>query len=79
MRAIFMRGAGGPEVLELRDTTVPKIGSGQILIEVAAAGVNRLDIAQRKGLYPRSKGREPHSRTGSVGYSFSEGCRCHHI
>jgi len=59
MRAIFMREAGDPEVLELRDTTVPEIGNGQILIEVAAAGVNRPDIAQRKGLYPVPKDASP--------------------
>ena len=35
---------------------VPQVGNGQILIKVAAAGVNRPDVLQRKGLYPAPKG-----------------------
>ena len=56
MQAIIINGKGGPEVLELRQMLVPAVGPGQILIKVAASGVNRPDVLQRKGLYPAPKG-----------------------
>ena len=43
---------GDPEVLQLASCPVPVAGPGQLLIRVAAAGVNRPDILQRKGMYP---------------------------
>ncbi len=52
MRAIAMSAPGGPEVLELAALPVPVPGPGDVLIEVAAAGVNRPDVLQRRGLYP---------------------------
>lgn len=52
MRAVVLTGHGGPEVLTLREIPVPLPGPGQVLIRVAAAGVNRPDIAQRLGRYP---------------------------
>lgn len=45
--AIVITGAGGPEVLELRELRVPKPGPQQVLIQVIAAGVNRHDCNQR--------------------------------
>lgn len=56
MMAIAIRGAGGPEVLVPEQRPVPKAGAGEILIAVAAAGVNRPDVMQRKGLYPPPPG-----------------------
>jgi putative PIG3 family NAD(P)H quinone oxidoreductase len=56
MRAIEYRGKGGPEVLALADRPVPEIGAGEVLVRVAAAGVNRPDVQQRKGLYPPPPG-----------------------
>jgi NADPH:quinone reductase-like Zn-dependent oxidoreductase len=56
MRAIEIRGKGGPEVLALADRPVPTIGPGEVLVRVAAAGVNRPDVQQRKGLYPPPPG-----------------------
>lgn len=56
MTAIAITAKGGPEVLEPTTIPVPVPGSGQILIKVAAAGVNRPDVLQRKGLYPAPKG-----------------------
>ncbi len=47
-----MSGFGGPEVLTLRDEAVPVPRPDQVLIRVAAAGVNRADVLQRRGLYP---------------------------
>jgi NADPH:quinone reductase len=52
MLAIAIRAPGGPEVLVETRTAVPVPGPGEVLIEVAAAGVNRPDVLQRQGLYP---------------------------
>jgi len=52
IRAVTQNGAGGTEVLELSTLPCPTPQAGQVLIEVAAAGVNRPDIAQRLGKYP---------------------------
>jgi NADPH2:quinone reductase len=59
MRAIVIDGKGGPEVLRPRDVPVPVPGAGQILVRVAAAGVNRPDVAQRQGAYPAPPGHSP--------------------
>jgi putative PIG3 family NAD(P)H quinone oxidoreductase len=56
MREIFFESAGGPEVIGLREAAVPAPGPGQVLVEVAAAGVNRPDCIQREGLYPPPPG-----------------------
>lgn len=56
MTAIAIRSPGGPEVLTAEPRPVPKPGDREILIEVAAAGVNRPDVMQRMGLYPPPPG-----------------------
>lgn len=56
MTAIEITTKGGPEVLQPRQVPVPKPGAGQILVKVAAAGVNRPDIQQRIGAYPPPPG-----------------------
>ncbi len=56
MKAIAIREPGGPEVLEPREIATPAPGQGEILIKVAAAGVNRPDTIQRMGLYPPPPG-----------------------
>jgi putative PIG3 family NAD(P)H quinone oxidoreductase len=56
MRAIEIRGKGGPEVLAPVERPVPECGPGEVLVRVAAAGVNRPDVQQRKGLYPPPPG-----------------------
>jgi NADPH2:quinone reductase len=56
MTAVAIRGKGGPEVLVAEERPVPAPGPGQVLIRVAAAGVNRPDVLQRMGLYPAPKG-----------------------
>jgi len=43
---------GGPDVLEVADAPMPSVGPRDVLIRVAAAGINRADILQRRGLYP---------------------------
>lgn len=56
MTAIGIKSPGGPEVLVPEERPVPTPGTGEILIKVAAAGVNRPDVAQRKGHYPPPAG-----------------------
>jgi NADPH:quinone reductase len=56
MTAIGIKTPGGPEVLVPEERPVPKPGEGEILIRVRAAGVNRPDVMQRKGLYPPPPG-----------------------
>jgi NADPH2:quinone reductase len=56
MTAIVITTPGGPEVLVPREQPVPAPGEGEILVKVAAAGVNRPDIMQRLGLYPPPAG-----------------------
>ncbi|MGW0178269.1 NAD(P)H-quinone oxidoreductase [Nocardia sp. NPDC003345] len=51
MRAINLNGFGGTEVMEWSEAPDPAPGRGEVLIEVAAAGVNRADLLQRRGLY----------------------------
>lgn len=59
MRAIAIAQPGGPEVLVEQQVPVPVPGPGEVLIEVAAAGVNRPDVLQRKGAYPPPPGASP--------------------
>lgn len=56
MIAIDPDGAGGPEILVPVERPVPEPGAGEYLIEVAAAGINRPDIVQRRGFYPPPPG-----------------------
>ncbi len=51
MRAIEIAAPGGPEQLRLVSRPTPRPGAGEVLVEVAAAGVNRPDVLQRKGAY----------------------------
>ncbi len=55
MRAALLLGRGGPEMLVVRDDVpVPTVGPGEVLIRVAACGVNNTDINTRVGWYSRS-------------------------
>jgi putative PIG3 family NAD(P)H quinone oxidoreductase len=56
MTAIAISAPGGPEVLKPEQRDVPKPGESEILVKVAAAGVNRPDVMQRKGQYPPPPG-----------------------
>jgi putative PIG3 family NAD(P)H quinone oxidoreductase len=56
MTAIGIPKPGGPDALVPEQRAVPKPGAGEILIKVAAAGVNRPDVAQRTGNYPPPPG-----------------------
>ena len=56
MTVVEIREAGGPEVLVPAERPCPMPGAGEVLIQVAAAGVNRPDVLQRKGFYPPPPG-----------------------
>ncbi len=56
MRAVRIREPGGPEVLAVEERPVPEPGEGELLVAVAAAGVNRPDVMQREGHYPPPPG-----------------------
>ncbi len=56
MTAIAITTPGGPEVLKPTRLPVPQPGPGELLIKVAAAGVNRPDVLQRQGAYPPPPG-----------------------
>jgi NADPH2:quinone reductase len=56
MKRIVCREPGGPEVLQVEDAPLPVPGVGEVLIRVAAAGVNRPDVMQRLGKYPPPPG-----------------------
>ena len=56
MTAIGIKAAGGPDMLVPEQRPVPTPGDGEILVKVAAAGVNRPDVMQRMGLYPPPPG-----------------------
>ncbi len=59
MSAIVADGAGGPGVLHLERVPTPQPAPGEVLIKVAAAGVNAPDLAQRRGAYPPPPGASP--------------------
>lgn len=56
MTAIGIKASGGPEMLVPEQRAVPVPTEGEILVKVAAAGVNRPDVMQRQGLYPPPPG-----------------------
>ena len=56
MRQVVFDAAGGPDVIRIAEAPVPKPGSGKVLVEVVAAGINRPDLMQRAGNYPPPPG-----------------------
>jgi NADPH2:quinone reductase len=56
MTVIAIKAPGGPEMLVPQQRPVPALNSGEVLVKVAAAGVNRPDVRQRQGTYPPPKG-----------------------
>jgi len=56
MKAIVITHPGAPEVLQIQDRPKPELQPGEVLVKVEAAGVNRPDVAQRKGNYPPPAG-----------------------
>jgi putative PIG3 family NAD(P)H quinone oxidoreductase len=60
MRAVTIASPGGPDVLEIASVPDPVPDIGEVLIDVAATGVNRADLLQRQGLYPPPPGAPPY-------------------
>ena len=60
MRAVVITSPGDPDVLKLTEVPDPVPGPGEVLVEVAAAGVNRADVLQRMGFYPPPPGAPPY-------------------
>jgi len=56
VRAVVVRFPGGPEQLEVAEVPDPRPGPGEVLLAVAAAGLNRADLLQRQGHYPPPPG-----------------------
>jgi NADPH2:quinone reductase len=76
MRAIIVSELGGPEVLVAGDRPDPAAGPGQLVVDVAAAGVNFIDIYQRSGVYqmplPYTPGGEGAGTVRAVGEGVTE-------
>jgi putative PIG3 family NAD(P)H quinone oxidoreductase len=60
MRAVVCTEPGGPDVLRVAEVPDPVPAAGEVVIRVAAAGVNRADLAQREGSYPPPPGAPPY-------------------
>ncbi len=75
MRVVEIASPGGPENLRIAQRPRPAAGPGEILIQVAAAGVNRPDVMQRKGTYPPPPGASdiPGLEVGGVVAARGEG------
>lgn len=76
MRAIVITRNGGPKVLEPAERPAPEPGPGEVLIDVAAAGVNFIDVYYRKGAYeqelPYTPGVEAAGTVAAVGDGVTE-------
>ena len=60
MRAVVVTEPGDPEVLDVREVPDPEPKAGEVLVKVAAAGINRADLLQRQGNYPPPHGAPPY-------------------
>jgi NADPH2:quinone reductase len=76
MHAIRIRATGGPEMLELETLPVPRPGAEEVLVRVAAAGVNFIDVYKRTGLYriplPATLGEEGAGTVAEVGTAVTD-------
>ena len=76
MKAILVEKNGGPEVLKFTDVApVGKPGPGQAAVRLIAAGVNFMDVGQRRGTYPRELPFTPGMEGAGVVESVGEGVR----
>ena len=85
MRAIVVDQPGGPEALVWTEVNDPAAGPGEVVLDVAASGVNRADLLQRQGFYPPPPGAPPYPGLecsgvvaqvgdGVVGWSVGDQC-----
>ncbi|MES9537770.1 quinone oxidoreductase [Spirillospora sp. NPDC049024] len=75
MRAIVITRSGGPEVLEASERPAPEPGPGEVLIDVAAAGVNFIDVYYRTGAYPQETPYTPGVEAAGTVAAVGEGVR----
>ncbi|MES9601605.1 zinc-binding dehydrogenase [Actinomadura sp. NPDC000929] len=75
MRAIVITRTGGPEVLEASERPDPVPGPGEVLIDVAAAGVNFIDVYYRTGAYPQETPYTPGVEAAGTVAAVGEGVR----
>jgi putative PIG3 family NAD(P)H quinone oxidoreductase len=74
MSAIDIPEPGGPEILRLHQIAVPAPVSGEVLLKVEAAAVNRPDVAQRQGIYPPPPGAPETPGLDVAGMIVAQGC-----
>lgn len=77
MKAIVIKKPGAPEVLQIAERPIPEPKAGEVLIKVQAAGINRPDVAQRKGNYPPPPGASvdiPGLEVAGVVQEIADGC-----
>src|SRR5690349_24098477 len=60
MHAVVITEPGEPEVLRWREVPDPVPGPGEVVIDIAASGLDRADLMQRQGVYPRPRGAQPY-------------------
>lgn len=78
MKAVVMDAVGGIDVLRLADLSIPKPGPGEILVDIAASGVNFMDIGVRRGMawheipLPRALGVEGAGRIAALGEGVTD-------
>ncbi len=76
MKAIRIQSTGGPEVLRLEEVSAPAAGAGQVVVKIAAAGVNFIDVYQRTGQYrvplPFTPGQEAAGVVTAVGAGVTD-------
>lgn len=79
MRIIEARQPGGPEMLQLAQHPIPACDADGVLIRVAAAGLNRADILQRRGLYPPPPGAPAYPGLEVAGTIVAVGANVQHF
>ncbi len=76
MKAIRIQSTGGPEVLRLEEVPAPVAGAGQVVVKIAAAGVNFIDVYHRTGQYrvplPFTPGQEAAGVVAAVGAGVTD-------
>jgi putative PIG3 family NAD(P)H quinone oxidoreductase len=79
VRAVVIAEPGGPDVLRLAEVPDPVAEPGDVIIDVAAAGLNRADLMQRRGMYPPPPGASPYpglecsGRVAGIGQDVGDG------